>query len=49
MIVGYLGAGQSFAEALVRFAVAYADQTEQDWQALRKSKHAPPQTKAATQ
>jgi uncharacterized protein (DUF2252 family) len=41
MIVGYLGNGESFAEAIVDFAVAYADQTEADWQALRKSKHAP--------
>jgi hypothetical protein len=47
--VGYLGAGQSFADALARFALAYADQTEQDWQGLRKSKHAPPQTKTTTQ
>ncbi len=49
MIVGYLGTGQSFADAIARFALAYADQTEQDWQALRKSKHAPPRTKATTQ
>jgi hypothetical protein len=40
MIVGYLGTGDSFAEAMVDFAVAYADQTEADWQELRKSKHA---------
>jgi len=25
---------------MVSFAVAYADQTEADWQQLRKSKHA---------
>jgi uncharacterized protein (DUF2252 family) len=41
MIVGYLGTGESFALAIVDFAVAYADQTEADWEALRKSKHAP--------
>jgi uncharacterized protein (DUF2252 family) len=40
LIVGYLGNGGSFAEAMVEFAVAYADQTEADWEALRKSKHA---------
>jgi uncharacterized protein (DUF2252 family) len=41
IIVGYLGTGGSFADAMVDFAVAYADQTEADWEALRKSKHAP--------
>jgi uncharacterized protein (DUF2252 family) len=41
IIVGYLGNGASFADAMVAFAVAYADQTEADWTALRKSKHAP--------
>ena len=38
MIVGYIGNGESFADAIVEFAVAYADQTEADWEALRKSK-----------
>ena len=38
MIMGYIGNGHSFTEATVNFAVAYADQTEADWQALRKSK-----------
>jgi uncharacterized protein (DUF2252 family) len=38
MIVGYIGNGQRFAEAIVNFAVAYADQTEADWSALRRSK-----------
>ncbi len=38
MIVGYIGNGDSFADALVNFAVAYADQTEADWDELRKSK-----------
>lgn len=40
LIVGYLGNGGTFTEALVEFAVAYADQTEADWETLRKSKHA---------
>jgi uncharacterized protein (DUF2252 family) len=39
LIVGYLGNGPSFTDAMVEFAVAYADQTESDWEALRKSKH----------
>jgi uncharacterized protein (DUF2252 family) len=41
MIVGYLGTGDSFRDALADFAVAYADQTEADWEQLRRSKHAP--------
>jgi uncharacterized protein (DUF2252 family) len=40
LIVGYLGNGESFADAIARFATSYADQTEKDWSALRKSKHA---------
>ncbi len=40
MIVGYLGTGDSFCNALADFAVAYADQTEADWEQLRRSKHA---------
>jgi uncharacterized protein (DUF2252 family) len=39
MIVGYLGNGESFTKAMVGFAVAYAGQTEADWETLRKSKH----------
>lgn len=41
MIVGYLGNGASFAEAIMNFACAYATQTESDWEALRKSKRSP--------
>ena len=37
VIAGYLGAGDTFAEALGRFGSLYADQTEKDWQALRRS------------
>jgi len=33
-IDGYLGSNDSFAEAIADFAVAYADQTEHDYQAL---------------
>jgi len=36
-IAGYVGSGESFAEALAEFGVSYADQTEKDWQQLRKS------------
>jgi uncharacterized protein (DUF2252 family) len=44
IIVGYLGNGESFTDAMVAFAVAYANQTELDWAALRKSKHMPRRT-----
>ena len=37
VISGYLGSGEAFAEALARFGSLYADQTEKDWQALRRS------------
>jgi uncharacterized protein (DUF2252 family) len=33
---GYLGGGTGFAEALADFGTAYADQTEKDWQDLRR-------------
>lgn len=38
MLAGYLGTGQKFATALAKFAEAYADQTESDWNALKKSR-----------
>ena len=37
-IAGYLGAGDGFAEALARYGLAYADQTEKDWEELKKSR-----------
>ncbi|MGA8743638.1 MAG: DUF2252 domain-containing protein [Terracidiphilus sp.] len=37
VIAGYLGNGTTFAEALAQFGSLYADQTEKDWQALRRS------------
>ena len=37
VIAGYLGSGGGFAQALARFGSLYADQTEKDWQALRRS------------
>jgi len=47
MIVGYLGTGNSLSSAVARFAMAYADQTEKDWEALRRSKHAANSAKTA--
>ncbi len=37
VIAGYLGNGDGFAEALAKFGSLYADQTEKDWQDLRRS------------
>jgi uncharacterized protein (DUF2252 family) len=37
VIAGYLGNGVTFAQALAKFGSLYADQTERDWQALRRS------------
>ncbi len=36
-ISGYIGSNDTFAKAITRFAVAYADQTEQDYQTLAKA------------
>jgi len=38
VIAGYLGSGDGCAEALGTFGLLYADQTEKDWQALRRSR-----------
>jgi uncharacterized protein (DUF2252 family) len=38
VIAGYLGSGNGFAEALGTFGLLYANQTEKDWQALRRSR-----------
>jgi uncharacterized protein (DUF2252 family) len=37
MLNGYIGAGDGFAEALAKFGSAYADQTEKDWNELKRS------------
>jgi uncharacterized protein (DUF2252 family) len=36
VISGYVGAGDGFAEAIAQFGALYADQTEKDWQSLRR-------------
>jgi uncharacterized protein (DUF2252 family) len=38
VIAGYLGSGDGFAEALGKFGSLYADQTEKDWDELRRSR-----------
>ena len=42
VIAGYLGGGGGFAQALGNFGLLYADQTEKDWQALRRSRKLSP-------
>jgi uncharacterized protein (DUF2252 family) len=37
ILAGYIGTGDGFAEALAKFGSAYADQTEKDWNELRRS------------
>jgi uncharacterized protein (DUF2252 family) len=34
---GYIGSGDGFAQALAKFGSAYADQTEKDWNDLKRS------------
>ena len=38
VLAGYLGNGEKFASALAKFATAYADQTEKDWEELKKAR-----------
>jgi uncharacterized protein (DUF2252 family) len=40
VIAGYLGSGDGFAEALAKFGGLYANQTEKDWEELRRSRKA---------
>jgi uncharacterized protein (DUF2252 family) len=40
VIAGYLGSGGGFAEALAKFGSLYADQTEKDWEDLKRSRKA---------
>jgi uncharacterized protein (DUF2252 family) len=37
LLAGYLGSGTAFDDAIARFAVAYADQTERDYEAFKKA------------
>jgi uncharacterized protein (DUF2252 family) len=42
VISGYLGSGSGFANALATFGLLYADQTEKDWEQLRRSRKLKP-------
>jgi uncharacterized protein (DUF2252 family) len=37
ILAGYIGSGDGFAEALARFGALYADQTEKDWNELKRA------------
>jgi uncharacterized protein (DUF2252 family) len=37
ILAGYIGSGDGFAEALAKFGALYADQTEKDWNELKRS------------
>ncbi|MBT9332491.1 DUF2252 domain-containing protein [Paracidobacterium acidisoli] len=41
MLAGYIGTGNKLGGSMVKFAEAYADQTEKDWETLKKSGKAP--------
>jgi uncharacterized protein (DUF2252 family) len=47
-IAGYLGSGDGFAQALAKFGALYADQTEKDWNELRRSRKVGTKPKAGT-
>ncbi len=38
VLAGYLGSGDGFAAACAKFGALYADQTEKDWQELKRSR-----------
>jgi uncharacterized protein (DUF2252 family) len=37
VIAGYIGSGDSFAQAVAKFGMLYADQSEKDWGQLKRS------------
>ena len=41
VLAGYIGNGERFGEAIMRFADAYADQTEKDWEELKIARKVP--------
>jgi Uncharacterized protein conserved in bacteria (DUF2252) len=50
MLAGYIGTSERFDDAITKFAVAYADQTERDWKqfvrAMKPSASPKPASKA---
>jgi len=47
VLAGYVGNGKRFGDAIARFANAYADQTEKDWEELKLVKKQPAKKAAA--
>ena len=45
VLTGYLGSGEGFADAISRFALAYADQTEKDWNDMKLDLKSPKRTR----
>ncbi len=45
ILAGYIGSGDGFADALARFGSLYADQTEKDWNELKRSGKAGPNSR----
>jgi hypothetical protein len=37
VIAGYVGSSEAFDESVTRFAIAYADRNERDWQVLKSA------------
>jgi uncharacterized protein (DUF2252 family) len=48
VIAGYVGTGDGFAEALAKFGCLYADQTQKDWEDLRRARKVKSNFKAKT-
>jgi hypothetical protein len=38
LLAGYVGNGEKFGAAILKFAEAYADQTESDWKELKRNR-----------
>jgi uncharacterized protein (DUF2252 family) len=45
VLAGYLGSGEGFAAALGKFGCCYADQTEEDWEELKKARKTSPKSR----
>jgi uncharacterized protein (DUF2252 family) len=43
VLAGYIGNGENFCDAIVRFAEGYANQTEKDWEELKIARKPPAQ------
>jgi uncharacterized protein (DUF2252 family) len=46
VLAGYIGNGENFCDAIVRFAEGYANQTEKDWEELKIARKPPAQKRS---